>query len=171
MNHLPILPILIPLFAGAIMAMIPGDRLPLKRLISSLAAFLQIPVAVGLLIGAGGGVLVYRLGDWPAPFGIILAVDRLSALMLFVASILAAVAWLYALRGDDRQGRGFHALFQFQIMGICGAFFTGDLFNLFVFFEILLIASYALLLHGRTTERIRAGLHYVLLNFSDLLCF
>jgi len=163
-NHLPILPILIPLFAGAIMAMIPGDRLPLKRLISSLATFLQIPVAVGLLIGAGGGVLVYRLGDWPAPFGIILAVDRLSALMLFVASILAAAAWLYALRGDDRQGRGFHALFQFQIMGIFGAFLTGDLFNLFVFFEILLIASYALLLHGRTTERIRAGLHYVLLN-------
>jgi multicomponent K+:H+ antiporter subunit D len=81
-----------------------------------------------------------------------------------VTAVLASFAVLYAIRGDDERGKSFHALFQFQLMGINGAFLTGDLFNLFVFFEILLIASYSLLLHGGGVDRVRAGLHYVVLN-------
>ena len=90
--------------------------------------------------------------------------DRLAALMLLATAVLGSAALIYALRGDDRLGKHFHALFQFQLLGINGAFLTGDLFNLFVFFEILLIASYALLLHGGGAERVRSGLHYVILN-------
>ncbi len=83
---------------------------------------------------------------------------------MLATALLASAALIYALRGDDRLGKHFHALFQFQLLGINGAFLTGDLFNLFVFFEILLIASYALLLHGGGAGRVRAGVHYVVLN-------
>ncbi|MBP7342192.1 MAG: monovalent cation/H+ antiporter subunit D [Smithellaceae bacterium] len=164
MTHLPILPLLIPLFAGALLTMLPPKALALRRSVSLVAVLLQIPLAALLIVRAGAELSVYALGNWPAPFGIVLVVDRLAAILLFTTAILASAALLYALRGDDEQGRGFHALFQFQLLGVNGAFLTGDLFNLFVFFEILLIASYALLLHGRTAERIRAGLHYVLIN-------
>ena len=85
--------------------------------------------------------------------------------------MLASAVVLYALRGDDRRGPRFHALLQFQLLGINGAFLTGDLFNLFVFFEVLLIASYALLLYGRSAERVRAGLRYVILNLVGSALF
>ena len=74
--------------------------------------------------------------------------DRLSALMLLLTAVLAVVVAIYAANGWDRRGRHFHALLQFQLMGLNGAFLTGDVFNLFVFFEVLLIASYGLMLHG-----------------------
>jgi multicomponent K+:H+ antiporter subunit D len=165
-THLPILPLLIPLFTGALLAMLPRQALTLGRSVSLAAVLAQIPLAAWLVIRTQAGPLVYALGNWPAPFGIVLVADRLAAILLFTTAVLAAAALVYALRGDDTQGRGFHSLFQFQMLGVNGAFLTGDLFNLFVFFEILLIASYALLLHGRTSERVRAGLHYVLINIA-----
>jgi multicomponent K+:H+ antiporter subunit D len=140
------------------------DR-PLKRRLSLAATWLQVPLAIWLLLLAGDGQLrIYALGNWQPPFGIILLLDRLSALMLLLGAVLAGFALLYACRGDDVRGPNFHALFQFQLLGVNGAFLTGDLFNLFVFFEILLIASYALLMHGNGAARVRAGMHYVVLN-------
>jgi len=165
MNHALILPILLPLFAGCLLLV--GHRLDLarKRLFSLVASWALVPLACGLLILAGDDQLrIYALGDWRPPFGIILMLDRLSALMLLVTAFLGGCAALYAVRGDDERGPNFHALFQFQLLGINGAFLTADLFNLFVFFEILLIASYALLMHGNGPARVRAGMHYVLLN-------
>ena len=91
---------------------------------------------------------VYRLGDWPAPFGIVLVVDRLSALMLLLTSLISMAALVFSLARWHRIGPHFHSLFQFLLMGLNGAFLTGDLFNLFVFFEVLLVASYGLALHG-----------------------
>lgn len=120
---------------------------------------------------AAGRIQTYALGDWPPPFGIVLVLDRLSALMLTLTAVLALPALFYATRGDDRRGANFHALFQFQLMGLNGAFLTGDLFNLFVFFEVLLIASYGLLLHGSGPGRTRAGLHYVVLNLTGSSLF
>ena len=84
--------------------------------------------------------------------------------MLVVTALLACASLLFASAGDDRRGGHFHALFQFQLLGINGAFLTGDLFNLFVFFEILLIASYCLLTHGGGVRRSRAAIHFVVLN-------
>ena len=95
-----------------------------------------------------GEVDAYLLGNWRAPFGISLVLDRLSALMLVLAAGVALVALIYARGGDDQRSPHFHALFQFQLMGLNGAFLTADLFNLFVFFEVMLISSYGLLLHG-----------------------
>jgi multicomponent K+:H+ antiporter subunit D len=106
------------------------------------SVLLGLFMAVQLVRHASGGeLLVYRLGDWPAPFGIVLVLDRLSALMLLLTYLVAVPVLWYASGGWDTHGRHFHALFQFQLMGLCGAFVTGDLFNLFVFFEVLLIAS------------------------------
>ncbi|SFP87993.1 multicomponent K+:H+ antiporter subunit D [Geopseudomonas sagittaria] len=166
MNHALILPILLPMFSGCLLLL--GGRLLAingQRILSLLATLALLPLAGVLVAQAATGALqVYALGNWVAPFGIVLVLDRLSALLLLVTALLALFALLYAVRGDDQRGASFHALFQFQLMGINGAFLTGDLFNLFVFFEILLIASYALLAHGGGAERVRAGLHYVVLN-------
>ena len=172
MNHALILPILIPLFAGGLLLLGGRSRMAAQRTLSLLATLALLPVSLWLVQLAGQGELQqYALGNWAAPFGIVLLLDRLSALMLLLTAVLAVFALLYAIRGDDERGASFHALFQFQLLGINGAFLTGDLFNLFVFFEILLIASYALLLHGGGRERVRAGLHYVVLNLLGSALF
>lgn len=163
MSHWLILPILLPLFAGSLLLLPLAERW--QRGLSLLAALALIPLSLLLIrTAASGDLSVYALGNWAAPFGIVLMLDRLAALMLLATAVLGSAALIYALRGEDRLGKHFHALFQFQLLGINGAFLTGDLFNLFVFFEILLIASYALLLHGGGAERVRSGLHYVILN-------
>jgi multicomponent K+:H+ antiporter subunit D len=165
MNHALILPVLLPMFVGSLLLFGARLSMPVKRALSLSSAVLLVLVSFLLLQQASqGGLQLYALGGWQPPFGIVLLLDRLSALLLMVTAVLALFALLYAVRGDDQRGRNFHALFQFQLMGINGAFLTGDLFNLFVFFEILLIASYSLLLHGGGPERVRAGLHYVILN-------
>ena len=172
MNHLLILPIVLPLLAGSLLLMSGRLGLRWQRLFSCLATFLLLPVAVLLVQKADSGVLYsYALGNWTAPYGIALLLDRLSALLLLLTAILAGSAVLYACRGDDERGASFHALFQFQLLGINGAFLTADMFNLFVFFEILLIASYALLLHGNGRARVAAGLHYVVLNLFGSALF
>ena len=119
----------------------------------------------------GSAVRVYQLGDWPAPFGIVLVLDRLSALMLVLTSILGVATLLYSLARWHRAGPRFHAIFQLQLMGLNGAFLTGDLFNLFVFFEVLLAASYGLVLHGDGIVRVRAGLAYVAINLTGSFLF
>jgi multicomponent K+:H+ antiporter subunit D len=119
----------------------------------------------------GGAMGFYLLGDWATPYGIVLVLDRLSAMMLLLVALLATPALIYSLAGWQRQGQHFHALFQFLLMGLNGAFLTGDLFNLFVFFEVLLAASYGLLLHGSGALRVRAGLHYIAVNLTASLMF
>lgn len=172
MNHLITLPILIPLMAGASLLLVYRYKTGRQRSISVTSTVLLTLLGVWALATAGSGdYLVYQSGNWQAPFGIVLVLDRLSAVMLALTSGLALFCVLYACRGIDRQGAHFHALFQFQLAGINGAFLTGDLFNLFVFFEVLLIASYALLLHGGGRARSRAGLHYVIINLAGSALF
>lgn len=143
-----------------------------RRWLSLASVTLGLVLAVGLVgRAAQGDPVVYALGDWPAPFGIVLVVDRLSALMVLLTHLVALPALAYACGGWDTHGRHFHAIFHFQLMGLNGAFLTGDLFNLFVFFEVLLIASYVLLLHGLGRERLRMGVHYVVLNLTASALF
>jgi multicomponent K+:H+ antiporter subunit D len=131
---------------------------------------LMVIVAV-LFLSAHRQTITYALGGWQPPFGIVLVVDRFSALLLAVTAILAFCAGIYSADQEDRQSSLFHPLLLFQVMGINGAFLTGDLFNLFVFFEMLLIASYALLIHGGGSERTKAGFHYVTLNLIGSALF
>ena len=174
MNHLPLWPILVPLFAGALALMFEHRRFGMlpQRLVAwiSLAAMLAVSVSLARE-AASGRIEVYLLGDWPARLGIALMVDRLSALMLVTGQLLGAACLLHACAGWDRRAPHFHALFQFQLFGLNGAFLTGDLFNLFVFFEVLLISSYGLLLSGGRGERMRAGLHYVAFNIAASTLF
>lgn len=174
MDHLPLLPMLIPLLAAAAMLFVEHGRLGMlpQRAIAwtSLAATLAVSLLL-LRQADGGSIGVYLLGDWPARLGIVLVVDRLSALMVLLGQLLAAACLLHACAGRDRRATHFHAFFQFQLMGLNGAFLTGDLFNLFVFFEVLLIASYGLLLSGGGGARMRAGLHYVAFNIGASTLF
>ena len=172
MNHWIVAPVLIPLVAGGLLLVLEGASMTTKRAVGLAATLMLVAVSAGLMsIAAAGVPQIYYVGDWPAPFGIVLVLDQLSALMLMLASVLASASLVYAIGGDDAAGADFHALFQFQLLGINGAFLTGDLFNLFVFFEILLIASYCLVVHGGGGARTRAGLHYVVLNLAGSALF
>lgn len=172
MSHLLIAPVLLPLLAGVLLLLMRPFAVELRRLLSLLAVLGQIGLAVALLSRVEGGeILTYALGGWAPPFGIVLVGDRLAVWMLLITSLLACFALLHALRGDDTRGRHFHVLFQLQLFGLNGAFLTGDLFNLFVFFEVLLLASYGLLLHGGGRLRTRAGLHFVVINLAGSALF
>lgn len=131
--------------------------------LATLAASLLLLVWVDAE-GATPVVAVYLPANWDVPFGIVLAADRLSAMMLAVTGVVALAALLFASARWQRAGVYFHPLFQLQLMGINGAFLTADLFNLFVFVEVMLTASYALLLHGSGRARVQAGLHYIAVN-------
>ncbi|MDP2430417.1 MAG: monovalent cation/H+ antiporter subunit D [Pseudomonadota bacterium] len=172
MSHLAIAPLLLPLLVGILLLFMRHLDIRVRRTVSVAAVFGQIGLAL-LLAGAlsSGDILVYKLGNWAAPFGIVLVADALAAWMLLVTALLALFALLYACQGGDTQGRHFHVLFQLQLFGLNGAFLTGDLFNLFVFFEVLLLASYGLILHGGGRARVRAGLHYVVLNLAGSALF
>ncbi|MGF6157221.1 multicomponent K+:H+ antiporter subunit D [Ensifer sp. KUDG1] len=171
MHHLLILPILLPLMVGAAMIPIDERNRSLKGVmsfVSTLALFVLsiVLMRIASMDGAPAGNGVYQLGNWPAPFGIVLVLDRLSALMLCLTSGLALAAQAYSIARWHTAGHHFHSLFQLLIAGLNGSFLTGDLFNLFVFFEIMLAASYGLLLHGSGPLRVKAGLHYVAINLA-----
>jgi len=169
LSHLVLLPILLPLLAGV--AILPWRSTPIQRAIGLGAALLLVVLAGALLAEASAGPTVYRLGGWEPPLGIVLVLDRLGALLVAVTAVVGLAALVYAAAGNDRRGRAFHPLFQFQLAGLNGAFLTGDFFNLFVFFEILLIASYGLLLHGGGGRRNQAAFHYVILNLVGSMLF
>ncbi|MBL8361169.1 MAG: monovalent cation/H+ antiporter subunit D, partial [Rubrivivax sp.] len=171
-GHGVVLSIVGPLVAGALILL-------LERARSRWAARLGLASTLALLVLAaalvrqadGGAVQPYLLGNWQAPWGIALALDRLAALMLLLTAAVATGALVYAMAGEHARGAHFHSLFQFQLMGLNGAFLTADLFNLFVFFEVLLAASYGLLLHGANRARLQASVHYVTFNLTGSALF
>ncbi len=171
-QHLVVLAIVLPLAAGAFTLLLDERRNALKAALGVLSIGAILATAIALMRAAEAQpVRVYALGDWPAPFGIVLVADRLSALMVLLAAVLAFAALAFSLARWHRAGPRFHSLVQFMLMGLNGAFLTGDLFNLFVFFELLLAASYALTLHGSGTARVRASLHYIAINLTASLLF
>jgi multicomponent K+:H+ antiporter subunit D len=178
-DHVVIAPILVPLLAGALMVLAGEGRRRLNAALGLASTVALVVLAVALLRLAdatvpgtdNAAVRVYRLGDWPAAFAIVLVLDRLSALMVALTAVLGLAALVFSLARWHRAGAHFHPLLQFQLMGLNGAFLTGDLFNLFVFFEVMLAASYGLALHGSGTARVRAGLHYVAINLAASLLF
>jgi multicomponent K+:H+ antiporter subunit D len=175
MSHAVILPIVLPLVAGALLLLMEKAGSKWAGAVSLAATLAGLLLAVALLGQASiGAVHAYLLGNWQAPFGIALALDRLSALLLLLTGVVACAALVHSLGGDAARGPHFHALFQFQLMGLNGAFLTADLFNLFVFFEVLLAASYGLLLHGSGAgrrQRLKASVHYVVFNLTGSALF
>ncbi len=178
-QHLPILPIVLPLLAGAGLLLIGETRRGRRAAIALAATLAQLAVALALLAIADGRLAapwpgeigVYALGNWVAPFGIVLVVDRLAALMLALTAVLGLAALVYSFARWERAGVHYLSMFQILLMGLNGAFLTGDLFNLFVFFEVLLAASYGLVMHGSGPARVKAGLHYIAVNLVASLLF
>ncbi|MCE6951209.1 monovalent cation/H+ antiporter subunit D [Cereibacter sphaeroides] len=173
MNHWIIAPVVLPAILAPLIVLFMRHDLVLQRVFSLAGTVALCGVAAVLLVTAGSAPPeAYFLGNWPAPFGIVLVLDRLAALMVALTAFLALMVQLYVIGTDwDTRGQHFHALFQFQLMGICGAFLTGDAFNLFVFFEVLLIASYGLMIHGGGRVRLRSGVQYVAYNLLGSTLF
>jgi len=166
LSHLIVVPVVLPLVSAALLLVMGEARLPFKAHINIAATLAGLVVAALILwhVDKGGAVGVYLASNWEAPFGIVLVADRLSALMLVLVGVVSLCSALYAEAAWARAGVYFHPLFQVQLMGLNGAFLTGDFFNLFVFFEVMLAASYGLQLHGSGWPRVRSGLHYIAVN-------
>jgi multicomponent K+:H+ antiporter subunit D len=173
MTHWIIAPVILPAILAPFIVLAARYHIGIQRAFSVTGVLALIAIALGLAIQVSdGSIVLYQLGDWAAPYGIVLVGDRLSTLMVLLTAVLALFVLLYAIgSGWDDRGRHFHALIQFQLMGIMGAFLTGDLFNLFVFFEVLLIASYGLMIHAGGNARLRAGVQYVLFNLIGSTLF
>ncbi len=169
MSHLIVAPILLPLLTAPLVLLLGESRRRLKAWASVISSMGGLAVAIVLLIwvdrsGAPGAIGVYLPSNWAPPFGIVLAIDRLSALMLVLTGMVSVASVLFSIARWHRAGVHYHPLYQIALTGVNGAFLTADLFNLFVFFELLLAASYGLLLHGSGRTRVRAGLHYIAVN-------
>jgi len=173
MHHWIVAPVILPALVGAFIVLVMRHDALLQRVASLASALALVGLTLPLLIAAAGGTVEsYELGSWPAPFGIVLVLDRLSALMVTLTAVLGLGVLAYAVAtGWDQRGKNFHALYQFQLMGLFGAMLTGDAFNLFVFFEILLIASYGLMTHGGGRMRLRGGVQYVIYNLAGSTLF
>lgn len=172
-QHLVVTPVLLPLIFSAGILLFDEQRRRLKRALALLAVLALIANAAALVVltDRGPAPMVYLAGNWTAPFGITLLADKLTAILLLVTSILGLATLIYSIARWDRAGPRFHALFLLLLMGVNGAFLTGDLFNLFVFFEVMLAASYGLVLHGGGSARTRVGLHYIAINVATSMLF
>ncbi|MCJ9750945.1 monovalent cation/H+ antiporter subunit D [Neorhizobium sp. BETTINA12A] len=173
-HHLLIAPILVPLVAAALMLFFDERQRVVKAMISLASTLILVAVSLTLLrIESGPSEFdgVYLLGNWAAPFGIVLVLDALSALMLLLTALLSVAALVFSFARWHAVGAHFHTMFQLLLVGLNGAFLTGDLFNLFVFFEVMLAASYGLLLHGSGPLRVKAGMHYIAVNLAAALLF
>ncbi|MEN3146249.1 monovalent cation/H+ antiporter subunit D [Neorhizobium sp. IRAMC:178] len=173
-HHLIIAPILVPLVVAALLLFFDERQRVVKAMISLASTLILVGVSLALLrIESGPNDFngVYLLGNWAAPFGIVLVLDALSALMLLLTALLSVAALVFSLARWHAVGAHFHTMFQLLLVGLNGAFLTGDLFNLFVFFEVMLAASYGLLLHGSGPLRVKAGMHYIAVNLAAALLF
>jgi multicomponent Na+:H+ antiporter subunit D len=177
MTGLVALPVAIPLVAAGL-ALVMARRPRVQRAISVVALAIGLGVAVVLVVSVdANGPLVADVGGWAAPVGIALVVDRLSALMLLVSSIVLLVVMLYSLAQGDADGDEgtpvaiYHPTYLVLAAGVSNAFISGDLFNIYVGFEMLLVASFVLLTLGGTGDRIRAGTVYVVVSLLSSVLF
>jgi multicomponent K+:H+ antiporter subunit D len=168
--HLVVVPVVLPLACGALMLLLDERRHAAKSAMG-LASIAVLACAAAALVFEAPMTRTYALGDWPPPFGIVLVSDPLAAMMVLLAAVVAFPAMVFSLPRWQRAGPRFHSLVQFLLAGLNGAFLTGDLFNLFVFFELLLAASYGLALHGSGRMRVRESLHYIVINLTASLFF
>ncbi|MDZ7269030.1 MAG: Na+/H+ antiporter subunit D [candidate division KSB1 bacterium] len=173
MNALLVYPILIP-FATAIVALFFGKNPRVQRGLHLAGAVALLAAAIRLLVAVGrAGIQATQIGNWPAPFGITLVADLLSAIMVVLAGLMGLAVAVYSLFCIDarREAFGYYPLLQILLMGVCGAFLTGDLFNLYVWFEVLLIASFVLVALGGERPQLEGAIKYVTLNLMSSALF
>ncbi|HAQ07058.1 MAG TPA: Na+/H+ antiporter subunit D [Bacillus bacterium] len=173
MNNLIILPILIPLLTGIILIFFTKN-IPAQRWIAAISSIITI-IAASLLVNQvyTNGIQTMNLSNWDAPYGITLVSDMLSALLVMTTSVVAFASLLYSFKsiGIDRERFYYYPVVNFLIVGVNGAFTTGDIFNLFVFFEVMLMSSYVLLVLGGTKVQLRESIKYLLVNVISSALF
>ncbi|WP_437291987.1 proton-conducting transporter transmembrane domain-containing protein [Sorangium sp. So ce406] len=166
MKVLLVLPVLVPLTTAAL-ALLSFRRAGRHRAIGLAGSVLQLVVGIALLRAVHrGGIQSTQLGGWPAPYGITFVVDLFSALMVLLSGVIAVATSIYSLSDIDRERRahGFYPLMHVLLMGTNGVFVTGDLFNLYVWFEVTLIASFVLLVLGNERPQMQGAIKYVAMN-------
>jgi multicomponent Na+:H+ antiporter subunit D len=173
MTNLIILPILIPLFTGVILIFL-NKRINAQRVVASISSIGTI-IAAWLIVQKvrTDGIQSLNVSSWDAPFGITLVSDMFSALLVLTTSLLAFVCLIYSFKsiGEEREKYYYYAVFNFLLVGVNGAFTTGDIFNLFVFFEVMLMSSYVLLVLGGTKIQLRESIKYLLVNVISSALF
>ncbi|GIO22051.1 Na+/H+ antiporter subunit D [Oceanobacillus sp. J11TS1] len=166
MSNVIILPIVVPFIIGAILILL-YKRHTIQRVISGITMLALLALSVFLAIYVyQHGTIVLEVGGWEAPFGIVIVADLLSTLMVLLSTLVGTVCMFFAFQtvAQDREKQFFYPLYLFLMIGVNGSFLTGDLFNLFVFFEVMLISSYGLIVHGGTAYQLRESFKYVIIN-------
>lgn len=166
MINLPFLPVLLPLFTGIILIFF-AKKIMIQRGISFISSLIGIAISIYLVISVSKhGILTLGVGSWDAPFGIVIVADMLASLLVLTTNIIGLAILIYSFYsiGKEREAHYYYPIFQFLLIGVNGAFLTGDLFNLFVFFEVMLMASYVLLVLGGTKIQLRESLKYIIVN-------
>lgn len=173
MNNVIVLPLLIPLVTAVILIFC-SKYVRAQRWISVVSVILNLLVALFIVNQVNHeGIQTLYMGGWLPPYGIVFVADMLAALLVLTTLIVAAACLFYSFRsiGEEREKHYFYAFFQFLLAGVIGSFLTGDLFNLFVCFEVMLIASYALIVLGGTKRQLRETLKYMLINIISSTLF
>jgi multicomponent Na+:H+ antiporter subunit D len=173
MNLLLISPIIMPLLAASL-ALLAWRRRSLQRLIALAATAAHLVCSVSLSNAvAQHGIQSTQMGNWPAPFGITIVADQFSAIMAVMAGFmgLAVVCYSIATIDPERESFGYYPFLLILLMGVCGAFLTGDLFNLYVWFEVMLMASFVLLALGGGRDQMEGAIKYVTLNLVSSAFF
>ncbi|HVS31175.1 MAG TPA: Na+/H+ antiporter subunit D [Thermoanaerobaculia bacterium] len=173
MNALLTLPIVIPMLGGAASLLAWRSRTVQRAIALVTSAALAGSTIALLVLVRADGIAVIDVGSWPAPFGIVLVADLFSALMLTVSAVIwfAVVIYSQASMDRGREAYGYYPLLSFLMMGVCGAFLTGDLFNLYVWFEVMLISSFVLMALGGERAQMESALKYVTLNLLSSALF
>ncbi|MDI3535430.1 MAG: multicomponent Na+:H+ antiporter subunit [Thermosediminibacterales bacterium] len=171
-NNLLVVPVILPLFTAILIFLI--SNIKFQKLLSFVSTTFCLATALYLTKQVSvKGIQTLSLGDWPAPFGIVIALDLFSGIMLILTMIVSLAALIFSFKtiGSERENYFYYAFFQLQIMGINGALITGDIFNLFVFFEILLIASYILMALGGKPYQLQETTKYMIINMVSSVLF
>ncbi|TSB46802.1 Na+/H+ antiporter subunit D [Alkalicoccobacillus porphyridii] len=173
MNNILILPVLIPVFMGALLILFQKKPM-VQRILSSITVLLTLAISVYLAILVyQRGILTLEFGDWQAPFGIVFVADLFATFMVVLSSLIGAICLFYGFTtlSKKREAYFYYPFYLFLLTGVNGAFLTGDLFNLFVFFEVMLIASYILIVFGGTGYQLRESFKYVIINVFGSILF
>ena len=173
MNNLIILPIVLPLLTGILLIFL-GKHIKWQRWLSAISSFIGIIIAcIVVQTVHENGIQTLEIGSWKAPYGIVLVADMYSSLLVLTTSIIGFTTLLFAFSTITREREKFYFYsgVQFLLLGVTGAFLTGDLFNLFVFFEVMLMSSYMLIVLGSTKAQLRESMKYILVNVISSALF
>ncbi|MCW5767433.1 MAG: Na+/H+ antiporter subunit D [Phycisphaeraceae bacterium] len=173
MSTLAVLPVILPLAAGAASVLL-WKSLRVQRVVGVAATLALVIVSLLLFREVNReGIIVVHMGSWPSPIGISFVVDLFGSIMVVLAAITGAATAIYSVRGIDKRRQSFlyFPLLHILLMGVCGAFLTGDIFNLYVWFEVLLMSSFVLLALGNERDQLEGAIKYVTINLMSSALF